>query len=186
MSNIAAMELNAIADLRKHWGWFLALGIIFIVGGIFAIVMPFIAGVAVTTVFAVVLAWIGIMEIIQAFSVKAWGGFIWQLLIGIVMLLGGIAIWINPILGALTLTIVVAAVFLAKGVFQAIMAFKMRPHNGWGWLLTAGILSILVGLIIWIGWPVSTAWTLGYLAGISLIFSGWSYVMMALVARQTL
>ena len=75
----------------------------------------------------------------------------------------------------------VGAVFLAKGVFQVVMGFQMRPHAGWGWMLTAGILSIIVGLIILIQWPVSTAYALGYLAGISLIFSGWSYVM--IVAR---
>jgi uncharacterized membrane protein HdeD (DUF308 family) len=180
----ATMALGAMGEIRKHWGWFLALGIIFVIGGVFAIVMPFIAGLAVTTVFAVVLLWLGIMQIIQAWSTKSWGGFVWQLIIGLVMLLGGLAIWINPILGALTLTIVVAAVFLAKGVFQVIMAFQMRPQSGWGWILTAGILAILVGLIIWMNWPVSTAWALGTLAGISLIFSGWSYIAISLAARR--
>lgn len=184
MSNVGAMELNAIESIRKHSWWFLGLGIIFIIGGVFAIATPFIAALAVTTVFAVVLVWIGIMQIIQAFGVTGWGGFIWQLIIGIVMLIGGVAIWINPVLGALTLTVVVAAVFLAKGVVQIILSFQMRPHSGWGWVLTAGILSALVGLIIWIGWPVSTAWALGYLAGISLIFSGWSYIMLSMAARR--
>ena len=71
-----------------------------------------------------------------------------------------------------------------EGVFQAVMAFQMRPHSGWGWMLTAGILSVIVGLIILIQWPLSTAYALGYLAGISLIFSGWSYVMISLAARR--
>jgi uncharacterized membrane protein HdeD (DUF308 family) len=158
--------------------------VVFIIGGVFAIAMPFIAGLAVTTVFAIVLVWIGIMQIFQAFRVKSWGGFIWQLIIGLILLIGGIAIWINPILGALTLTIVVAAVFIAKGVFQIVMAFQMRPHEGWGWILTAGILAILVGVIIWAGWPVSTGWALGYLAGISLIFSGWSYIAISMAAKR--
>jgi uncharacterized membrane protein HdeD (DUF308 family) len=185
MSDAGAMRLNAIENIQEHWGWFLALGIVFIVGGVFAIAMPFVAGLAVTVIFAVVLAWIGIVQVIQAFSVKSWGGFAWQLIIGLIMLAGGIAIWIDPIVGALTLTIVVAAVFIAKGIFQVILGFQMRPHNGWGWLLTAGILAILVGLIIWLSWPVSTEWALGTLAGISLIFSGWAYVMMAMIGRRT-
>jgi len=145
----ATATLGAVGELRKHWGWFLAMGIIFVIAGVFAIVMPFLAGLVATTIFAVVLVWLGIMQIIQAWSTKGWGGFVWQLIIGLVLLLGGLAIWINPILGALTLTIVVAAVFLAKGIFQVIMAFQMRPQSGWGWVLTAGILAILVGLIIW-------------------------------------
>jgi uncharacterized membrane protein HdeD (DUF308 family) len=184
MTDASAMRLNAIENIREHWGWFLALGIIFIVGGVFAIAMPFIAGLTVTIIFSIVLVWLGIMQIIQAFSTKSWGGFIWELIIGIVLLVGGIATWIDPVLGAITLTIVVAAVFIAKGIFQIILAFHTRPHSGWGWILTAGILSVLVGLIIWIGWPVSTAWALGYLAGISLIFSGWSYVMLSLAAKR--
>jgi uncharacterized membrane protein HdeD (DUF308 family) len=180
----AAMRLNAISDIRQHSGWFIALGIIFIIGGVFAIAMPLIASLSVTIIFGVVLAWIGIMEIIQAFSVKSWGGFVWDLIIGLVLLAGGAAIWIDPIVGALTLTIVVAAVFLAKGVFQLIMGFQMRPGAGWGWVVTAGILSILVGLILWIQWPVSSVWALGYLAGISLIFTGWSYIMLATMAKR--
>jgi uncharacterized membrane protein HdeD (DUF308 family) len=60
----------------------------------------------------------------------------------------------------------------------------MRPHEGWGWILTAGILAILVGVIIWAGWPVSTGWALGYLAGISLIFSGWSYIAISMAAKR--
>jgi uncharacterized membrane protein HdeD (DUF308 family) len=180
----ASITLNAVEQIRRHSTWFIVLGIIFIIGGVFAIAMPFIAGLAVTVVFAVVLAWIGIMQIIQAWSVKSWGGFIWQLIIGLIMFVGGVAIWIDPILGALTLTIVVAAVFIAKGVFQIVMGLQMRPHTGWGWILTAGILAILVGLIIWLSWPVSTAWALGTLAGISFIFSGWSYIMVAMAAKQ--
>jgi uncharacterized membrane protein HdeD (DUF308 family) len=180
----AAMALYALNEVRKNWGWFLALGIVFIIGGVFAIAMPFVAGLVTTVIFAVVLVWIGIIQVFQAFSVKGWGGFALQLIIGLIMLLGGIAIWIDPIVGALTLTIVVAATFLAKGVFQVILGFRMRPAGGWGWILFAGLVSIAVGLIIWLGWPMSTAFALGTLAGVSLIFSGWSYVMIAMAARR--
>jgi uncharacterized membrane protein HdeD (DUF308 family) len=180
----AAMTMYALHEVRRHWGWFLALGIVFIIGGVFAIAMPFVAGLVTTAIFAVILVWIGIMQVIQAWSVKGWGGFALQLVIGLIMLLGGIAIWIDPILGVLTLTIVVAAVFLAKGVFQVMLALKMRPAGGWGWILFAGLVSIAVGLIIWLGWPMSTAFALGTLAGVSLIFSGWSYVMIAMAARR--
>ncbi len=180
----AALTLGTIGEIRKHSWWFTALGILFIVGGIFAIAMLFIAGPAVTTVFGVVLVWLGIVQLIQAWGIKSWGGFIWALIVGLIMLAGGVAIWINPILGARTLTIVVAAVFIAKGIFQLVLGFQMRPHEGWGWVVTAGVLAIIVGLIIWLSWPVSTAWALGTLAGISLIFSGWSYVMVSLAARR--
>ena len=153
MSNAAVMRLNAIETIRKHWGWFLALGIVFVVGGIFAIFAPGIASLTVTLVFAIVFVWLGIMQIIQAFGIKSWGSFVWQLLVGLVFLLGGIAIWVDPILGALSLTIIVAAVFLAKGVFQLILGFQMRPGSGWGWMVTSGVLAIIVGLMIWLSGP---------------------------------
>ncbi|HMN86911.1 MAG TPA: HdeD family acid-resistance protein [Bauldia sp.] len=180
----ASMTMNAISDVRHHSGWFIALGILFLIAGVFALAMPLIAGLAVTTIFAIVLVWLGIVEFIHAWNVKSWGGFIWEVIIALVMFLGGIAIWINPILGALTLTIVVAATFIAKGVFQIILGFRMRPNDGWGWMVTAGVLDLIVGLIIWLNWPVSTAWALGTLAGISLIFTGWSYIMIAMAARR--
>jgi uncharacterized membrane protein HdeD (DUF308 family) len=180
----AAMRLNAVENIRQHWGWFLALGIIFIIGGVVAIWQPFAASLVVASVLAIIFAWLGIMQIIQAFSVRSWGGFAWQLIIGIILLIGGIAMWINPVVSALSLTLLVGAVFVAKGVFQIILAFRMRPHAGWGWVLTAGILAIIVGVIILAQWPVSTVYALGYLAGISLIFSGWSYVMISLAAKR--
>jgi uncharacterized membrane protein HdeD (DUF308 family) len=185
MSDMAMTPLSSIEHIRKNWGWFLGLGIVFLIGGVFAIAMPFIAGLAVTVMFSIVLAWLGIMQLIQAFGMKSWGGFIWQLIIGLVLLAGGVIIWLNPILGIAWLTIVIAAVFIVKGVFQVILAFQVRPHGGWGWMLTAGILAIIVGLIIWLNWPISTVWAPGTLAGISLIFTGWSYIMISMAARQT-
>ena len=74
--------------------------------------------------------------------------------------------------------------FIAKGVFQLVLGFRLRPHDGWGWIVTSGVIAILVGLMIWVQWPMSTAYALGTLAGISLAFTGWSYVMIALAARR--
>ena len=184
MTNMTASPTMA-ESMRSNWGWMLALGILFVAGGILAIFAPAAASIAVTLVVAVIFAWIGVMQIIQAFSVRSWGGFAWQLIIGIILLLGGIAVYFNPILGTLTLTLVVAAMFIAKGIFQLILGFRMRPHGGSGWIIAAGILSILVGVLIWIQWPISGLWALGTLAGISLIFTGWSYIAMALAVRQT-
>jgi uncharacterized membrane protein HdeD (DUF308 family) len=184
MTDMTATSRNVVASMQANWGWLLALGIVFLIGGILAIAAPGIASITVTLVVAVVFVWIGIMQVIQAFSDRSWGGFAWQLIIGIVILLGGIAVYWNPLLGTLTLTLVVAAMFIAKGIFQLILGFRMRPHGGSGWIIAAGILSILVGVLIWAGWPISGLWALGTLAGISLIFTGWSYIAMALAVRR--
>ena len=178
------MTPPAITQVREHWGWFLALGIVFIIGGIFAIAMPLMASVTVAIVVGWSLIFVGAVQIFQAWSMRTWGGFIWQLIIGLVVLVGGIAMMINPIVAALTLTLLLGAVFLAKGIMQMLFALRYRPHTGWGWILTAGILAILVGLMILFSWPLSGLWAPGTLAGISLIFSGWSYVMIAMAGRR--
>jgi uncharacterized membrane protein HdeD (DUF308 family) len=170
--------------IRKQWGWLLALGILFIVGGVFAFISPFLAGLVVTIVVAVVVFITGIAQIIQAWRMKSWAGFLWQLVIGVVLVIGGIAIYFNPVVGTLTLTLFAAAMFIAKGVFQLVLGFRLRPHAGWGWIVASGVIAIIVGLLIYIQWPMSAAYALGTLAGISLTFTGWSYIALALAARR--
>lgn len=175
---------GAAAAIRSNSGWFLALGIIFIIGGVVAIAAPFIATVFVTAFIGVSLAIVGIMQLIQAWQMRSWGGFAWQLIIGIVLVAGGLDIWWNPLEGAITLTLFVALMFIVKGVFQLMLGFRLRPHDGWGWIVGAGVIAILVGVLIILHWPFSALYLLGTLAGISLIISGWSYVMIALAARR--
>jgi uncharacterized membrane protein HdeD (DUF308 family) len=181
----ASDTLNAVEHIRKNWGWFLVLGIVFLIGGVFAIAMPLVASLAVTIIVGISLAFVGVVQIVQAWSIRSWGGFIWQLVMGLIALVGGIVIWLFPLQGTLALTIVAAAIFLAKGVTQLILGFQMRPHSGWGWMVVSGILSAVVGVLIWIYFPASTVFTLGTLAGISLIFTGWTYIMISMAAKRT-
>lgn len=178
------MPGSITASVRDNWFWFLALGNVFIVGGLFAFFSPFIAGFVVTTVVAAVMAIVGVVQIIQAWQMKSWAGFLWQLIIGVVILIGGIAIYTNPVAGLFTLTLLVAAFFIAKGIFQIVLGFRLRPNDAWGWIVAAGVLAILVGLMIWSEFPFSATYALGVLAGVSLTFTGWSYVMIALAGRR--
>jgi uncharacterized membrane protein HdeD (DUF308 family) len=184
MSQQATFPHQFAEGMRSNWGWFLALGIIYIIGGVVAIAAPFIATLLVTVFVGAAIAVVGVLTIIQAWQVRSWGGFALQLIIGIVLLLGGIDIWWNPLTGAVTLTLFVAVMFIVKGVFQLVLAFRMRPHNGWGWMIFAGLIAIAVGVLIFEQWPFSALYLLGTLAGISLIISGWCDVMIALAARR--
>jgi uncharacterized membrane protein HdeD (DUF308 family) len=184
MSSITPSPQAMAESIRSNSGWFLALGVIFIVGGVFAIATPFIATLLVSVFIGVVLAIVGIMQIVQAWSMRSWGGFLWQIIMGLVILAGGIATYISPDLAALWLTLFVAGVFLAKGALQILLGLQTRPHEGSGWIVFAGGISILVGLMILLQWPLSAVYALGVLAGISFIFTGWSYVMLALAARR--
>jgi len=184
MSDEAATVRNVSDSVRDNWGWFLALGVAFILGGVFAFAAPFVASLAVTIVIAAVLVLAGIVQLVQAWRTQSWGGYLWQLIIGAVLVVGGVAVYLNPVVGTLALTLVVAAMFIAKGIFQVVLALRLRPHDGWGWILGAGVLAALVGLIIWFDYPFSGTYALGILVGISLALTGWSYVMIALAGRR--
>jgi uncharacterized membrane protein HdeD (DUF308 family) len=95
----------------------------------------------------------------------------------------GIVLLVAPLQGALALTIVLAVFLLVEGVFKIITAFRVRDHRGWGWLLASGIVSVILGLLIWAQWPASGLWVIGLLVAIQLLFTGWSLVMLALAAR---
>lgn len=184
LSDIEARVAETKQLITDKWGWFLALGIVLILAGLAAIAFPFLSSIAAK----VVLGWLfligGVMMIVHAFQAPGWGGFLWELLIGILYVLVGGYLAFFPLAGLLTLTIVIAALFIAEGVFEAIMAFRVRPHEGWVWLLLSGVAALAVGVIIAMGLPESAIWALGLLVGINLLFSGWSYVFLALAGRR--
>ena len=177
-------SLSHVGHIRSNWGWFLALGIIFIIGGVVAIAEPLISGIFVAAIVGISIAIVGVMQIVQAWQIRSWGGFILQLIIGIVLVLGGLDIWLDPIEGLMTLTLFVALMFIIKGVFQVMLGFRVRPQEGSGWIIGAGVIAVVAGILIFMHWPLSSTYLLGTLAGISLIFTGWSYVMVALAARR--
>jgi uncharacterized membrane protein HdeD (DUF308 family) len=170
--------------ITEKWGLFLAAGILLIVAGLAAIAFPLVGGIVAKTF----LGWLfligGVVMIVHAFSAPGWRGFIWELLIGILYLVAGFYLAFLPLAGLLTLTILIAALFIAEGVAEVIMAFQVRPHEGWVWLLLSGIAALAVGIMIGMDLPGSATWALGLLVGINLLFSGWSYVFLALAGRK--
>jgi uncharacterized membrane protein HdeD (DUF308 family) len=170
--------------IAEKWGWFLALGIVLIVVGMAAIVFPLVSTIAAK----IMLGWLfligGVFMVLHAFSSQGWQGFIWSLLIGVLYLIAGGYLAFFPLTGLLTLAILLAALFLAEGIAEIIMAFKVRPHEGWGFMLLSGIAALAVGVMIALDLPSSATWALGLLVGINLLFSGWSYIFLALAGRR--
>jgi len=108
-----------------------------------------------------------------------------NLLIGILYVVAGGYLLLLPLAGIFTLTIVVAALFLADGLLEAIMAFRIRPHEGWGWVLVSGLAAIAAGLLIAMQLPNSATWAIGLLVGIKMIFAGWSFIALALAGHRS-
>jgi uncharacterized membrane protein HdeD (DUF308 family) len=183
----ASIEEKLIASrklIAEKWGWFLALGIVLIIVGFAAIAFPFVS----TLAAKIMLGWLfligGVVMVIHAFSAPAWQGFVWSLLIGILYVVAGGYLAFFPLTGLLTLAVLLVILFLAEGLFEVIMAFRVRPHDGWGFLLLSGIAALAVGVIIALDLPGSATWALGLLVGINLLFSGWSYIFLAMAGRR--
>jgi uncharacterized membrane protein HdeD (DUF308 family) len=170
--------------IAEKWGWFLALGIVLIIVGFAAIVFPLISTIAAK----IMLGWLfligGIFMVLHAFSSQGWQGFLWSLLIGILYLVAGGYLAFFPLTGLLTLAFLLIILFAAEGIFEIIMAFRVRPHEGWGFLLLSGIAALAVAFLIALDLPSSATWALGLLVGINLLFSGWSYIFLALAGRR--
>jgi uncharacterized membrane protein HdeD (DUF308 family) len=175
------------AAVRKHWIAFLLEGILLAILGIAAMIVPPLASLAVT----IFLGWLflisGVAGLLLTFWARQMPGFWWSLLSAILAIIVGVILLARPVQGTLTLTIVVGAYFLAEGVTTIMYALEHRRElvNRWGWLLTAGIMDLIVAAIIVIGLPGSALWAVGLLVGINLLFGGATLIGVALAARSS-
>lgn len=169
--------------LSRNWGWLLALGILMVILGVFLIGAPMVATIAVQLFLGWILIIGGIGEGIHAFMVKEWRGFMLELLSAILYVVIGVLLLNNPVEGALALTLVLAIFLVVEGIFKVVMGFQVRGHDGWVWLVASGVLSLILGAMIWSEWPSSALWVIGLLVGIQLLFTGWSLIMLAMAAR---
>jgi uncharacterized membrane protein HdeD (DUF308 family) len=95
-------------------------------------------------------------------------------------------LFINPLTGVLTLTLLLGSFVLTEGVFELILAFRLRPQQNWTWALGNGIITLLLGAMIWFQWPFNAPWLIGTLVGASVLFTGVSRVMLSLNVRSAL
>lgn len=110
-------------------------------------------------------------------------GWWWALVIGALYIVGGVFLLFDPLAGVLALTLVLSIAFVVKGIAATVYAFGLRPLRGWVWLALSGVASVVVGVLIWIGWPATAMWAIGLLASIELVLFGWALIMVALAAR---
>jgi uncharacterized membrane protein HdeD (DUF308 family) len=175
---------GAASVVRKASGLYIGMAVVFIILGILAIVEPTVAGLAVTILVGWLLIFGGAAHLVAAFSGGGAGRVIWQVLIGIVFIAGGIYYLTHPLLGLGTLTLVLAVIILMAAIFELIAYFGSRGAVGSGWLLMNAIITLLLGALIWFHWPSSTVWAIGTLVGVNLLMTGISRLMLGLAARK--
>ena len=170
--------------LRRASGLFIAMAVVFIVLGMFSIAEPAIAGLAVAILVGWLLIFGGVAHLIAVFSGGGAGRVIWQVILGIIYIMGGVYFLTHPLLGLGTLTLVLAVVILAEAVLEFLVYFRTRGESGSGWLLLDALITLLLGGLIWVHWPSSSVWAIGTLVGVNLLMTGFSRLMLGMAARK--
>jgi len=181
-----AAVVAVFGALEKNWGWLLAFGIISILLGGAGLYMTFGLTMATVVFFGALLLAAGLLQLVQAFGCKGWKGMLAHVMIALLYVAAGMLILIDPLLASSLLTLVLAGILIVVGLVRIIMALQVRGMAaGWYWALLSGLVSILLGGMIIAKWPASGLWVIGLFVAIELIFSGWSYVFLALDARKS-
>ena len=175
---------SAAAFVKKSVGWSIGLSVLMIVAGILAIASPLAAGLAVNVIVAWLLLFSGCIHLVFAWYRPNSGGFLWELLVGILYIFIGVYLVMHPVTGLESLTLALAIYLFVEAILEFLLGFALRPLPGSGWLLLDGVVTLVLAVMIWRTWPSSTGWVIGTLVGISMLFSGTSRLMLSLAARS--
>lgn len=155
----------------SNWAWLMGLGIAWIIVGALAILAAGLATLATVIVFGWVLAVTGVVRIIHAFGTRIREGFFLDLLVGILRIVVGAIMIARPGVGAVTITLLLAAFFCVAGLYRLGFAFSTLMASR-GWIVLSGLVSLALGILIFLQWPSSSIWVIGTFIGIDLIFEG--------------
>ena len=185
-STIQGMQRVAAAALQEHWVLFLVEGVVLLVLGATAVVLPPIATLAVTILFGWLFLVSGIVGLVTSFWMRHAPGFWWSLLSAVLGIVVGAMLLGSPVTGAFSLTLVLIAFFSIEGAVSIMFALDHRRElsGQWGWMLMSGIIDLALALMILTGLPSTAVWAVGLLVGINMIFGGVALIAMALHARK--
>jgi uncharacterized membrane protein HdeD (DUF308 family) len=172
-----------IESVHKNWGWFLVLGIALIVLGMLALGAPYVVTIVSVLWVGCMLLAAAVIELISAFQSRGWGGFFLNLAEAVLFGLAGLFMIRRPLESIVLLTALLAAYFLATGIFH-LAAGIAAPLPNRSWVILSGLVSVILGIMIWNAWPEASLLYIGMFVGIDLIFQGWSWVMFALAAKR--
>ena len=171
---------------HDHWVLFLVEGVVLVVLGATAIVIPPLATLAVTILVGWLFLVSGVMGLISTFWLREAPGFWWALISAALGIVVGALLLASPIQGALSLTYVLVAFFVIEGVASIMFALdhKRELSGRWAMMLLSGIVDLVLATMIIAGLPSTAAWAIGLLVGINMVFGGVALAAMALHARD--
>jgi len=175
---------SAVAFVKKSVGWSIALSVLMIVAGILAIASPLAAGLAVNIIVAWLLVFSGCIHLVFAWYRPSTGGLLWELLLGVLYIFIGAYLLMHPVVGLESLTIALATYLILEAILEFFLGFALRPLPGSAWLFVDGVITLILAILIWRAWPSSSAYVIGTLVGISMLFSGVARLALSLAARS--
>jgi uncharacterized membrane protein HdeD (DUF308 family) len=184
--DINELQSVIVQSVREHWVLFLVEGIVLVVLGLLAIVLPVVATLAVAILIGWLLLISGVVGLITTFMARQTPGFWWALVSAVLAIAAGIVLLVWPGGGALSLTLLLVVFFVIEGVASIMYALEHKKElsGRWGWMLASGIVDLVLAAMIYVGLPSTAAWALGLLVGINMVFGGSSLIAMALYARS--
>lgn len=180
----ASVDAAVVQETGKKSFWFIVLGVIVFLLGAIAAANLFVATVISVLFVAGMMIAGGILEIVHSFGVKSWGSFFLWFLTGVLYTIAGILTFYNPLLATAVLTLFIAISLIAAGLVRIWAGIAQRHSSGWAWMVAAGILTLLVGLLIMLRWPVNSLWVIGIFLAVDLMFQGLAYFTYGLGLRR--
>lgn len=178
------MTTETAGVIRSASGWFIVWGILMLICGLLAIFMPLASSIGLVILLGWLILFSAVWHLIFAFQTRGLGNILWQVLLAILYGFAGFYMLWHPLLGVLTLTLVLAIFLLFEGALEIILYFNIRRVRKSIWVLLNGIITLVLGFLIWLHWPSTSVWVIGTLVGISLIFSGISRIMLSTAVRR--
>jgi uncharacterized membrane protein HdeD (DUF308 family) len=185
--DLEGMQAALATSLSAHWKLFLIEGIVLVILGVAAVMLPLVATIAI----AVVVGWIfllsGAVGLLATFRMRSAPGFWWSLISGILGVVAGIVLLRWPLSGAFSLTLILTLFLMLEGVVSIMFALehKRELSGRWGMMLVSGVVDLILAGIIYAGLPATAAWAIGLLVGINMVFGGFALIGMALHARNS-
>jgi len=173
-----------VEDARKNAGLIVFLGVLTVVAGFLSLVMPWASGVGVTVVVGAALAIGGVARLVGTFHAGSFGRGTLGFIGGALTLVAGVVLAARPGFGLATLTLMLGSYLLVDGIFGAVLAFQIRPGQGWGWMLFSAAMAGLLGVLLLREWPLSGLWAIGTLVGINMLFAGFAMISIGSAARK--
>jgi uncharacterized membrane protein HdeD (DUF308 family) len=180
--SIGASIAAGLEEIRSSWGWFVALGIALIVLGVVFIVGDVTATLATVLAFGWLLIVGAVLALIQAFRVQTWSGFFLYLLSAVLRGFTGYLLIRYPFTGEMSLTLLLASLFVVGGIFRAVGSATLRFPQ-WGWTTLSGVISVALGVMLLTQLPAASLWFIGLALGVDFIFDGTSLIALGSTLR---